>query len=154
MPECYETNFCFMEIHRTFFFFVSQKFVLFRKTVAFVSKHFNFETPNGNRKLFSYKTLSLSKHLTILCFVIEKWIGKELSLLKHCVWWHIWNLNLSCYYYHKSVEFSWFWQGFASKIKSKPVDLSRLLENNENMVLFYTCSIKKKKKNHIPKSTI
>ncbi len=42
---------------------------------------------NGNRKLLSYKTLSLSKHLTILCFVIESWIGKELSLLKYCVWW-------------------------------------------------------------------
>ena len=43
---------------------------------------------NGNRKLsvmLSYKTLSLSKRLTILCFVIESWIGKELSLLKYCV---------------------------------------------------------------------
>ena len=28
------------------------------------------------------------------------------------------------------------------------------VENNENMVLFYTCSIKKKEKIHIPKSTI
>jgi hypothetical protein len=43
---------------------------------------------NGNRKLsvmLSYKTLSLSKRLTILCFVIESWIGKELNLLKYCV---------------------------------------------------------------------
>ena len=40
---------------------------------------------NGNRKLLSYKTLSLSKRLTILCFVIESWIGKELNLFKYCV---------------------------------------------------------------------
>jgi hypothetical protein len=31
------------------------------------------------------QNLSLSKRLTILCFVIESWIGKELNLLKYCV---------------------------------------------------------------------
>ena len=75
-------------------------FVLFRKKLFWTLLLFRnisiLKPPNGNRKLLSYKTLSWSKRLTILCLVIESWIGKELSLLKYCVWWLIWNFNFSC----------------------------------------------------------
>jgi hypothetical protein len=67
-----------------------------------------------------------------LCLVIESWIGKELSLLKYCVWWLIWNFNFSCR--TKNFLFGVRWET-KSRDKSTGFDfvfLANPCQNQEN----------------------